>query len=251
MRRAAVEIRGLNYVYPDGTQALKDIDLEILEGERAALIGPNGAGKTTLLLHLNGLLTGEGSIEVAGLPMGDGAMREIRRAVGLVFQDPDDQLFMPRVFDDVAFGPLNLGLPEFEVRERVAEALQIVNMEGHEERPPHHLSFGERKRIALATILAMHPKVLALDEPTSNLDPKSRRELIELLERLETTLIIASHDLELVLELCSRAVLLDRGEIIADGPAWELLADERLMLAHGLEVPLSLRLAKASSDLRA
>ena len=249
MRRAAIEIRGLNYVYPDGTRALKEIDLEILEGERVAFIGPNGAGKTTLLLHLNGLLTGEGSIEVLEMPLGDGAMGEIRRAVGLVFQDPDDQLFMPRVFDDVAFGPLNLGLPEAEVRERVVEALRIVGMEGHEERPPHHLSFGERKRVALATILAMRPKVLVLDEPTSNLDPQSRRELIALLRGLEKTLIVATHDLESVLELCPRAVLLDRGELIADGPARELLADEHLMLAHGLEVPLSLRLAKASSDL--
>ncbi|MFQ6117687.1 MAG: energy-coupling factor ABC transporter ATP-binding protein [Candidatus Bipolaricaulia bacterium] len=250
MRRTVIEIRGLNYVYPDGTRALKDIDLEILDLERVALIGPNGAGKTTLLLHLNGLLRGEGEIEVLERPLGDGAMREIRENVGLVFQDPDDQLFMPRVFDDVAFGPLNLGLSEAEVRERVTEALQIVNMEGHAERPPHHLSFGERKRVALATILAMRPKILALDEPSSNLDPKSRREVIALLRGLETTLIVATHDLELVLELCRRAVLLDRGELIADGPARELLADEGMMLAHGLEVPLSLRLARADGGLR-
>ncbi|MFQ6033832.1 MAG: energy-coupling factor ABC transporter ATP-binding protein, partial [Candidatus Bipolaricaulia bacterium] len=247
---AAVKIRGLNYVYPDGTRALKDIDLEILDLERVALIGPNGAGKTTLLLHLNGLLRGEGEIGVLERPLGDGAMRAIRENVGLVFQDPDDQLFMPRVFDDVAFGPLNLGLSEAEVQERVTEALQIVNMEGHAERPPHHLSFGERKRVALAAILAMRPKVLALDEPSSNLDPQSRRELIGLLRGLETTLIVATHDLELVLELCSRAVLLDRGELIADGPARELLADEQMMLAHGLEVPLSLRLARADGGLR-
>jgi len=248
MRRAAIEIRGLSYVYPDGTRALKGIDLEVWEGERVALIGPNGAGKTTLLWHLNGLLRGEGEIKILEMPLGDGAMGRIRETVGLVFQDPDDQLFMPRVFDDVAFGPLNLGLPEDEVRERIAEALRIVGMEGHEERPPHHLSFGERKRVALAAILAMRPEILALDEPTSNLDPQSRRELIALLRGLEKTLIVATHDLESVLELCSRAVLLDRGELIADGPARELLADAGMMLAHGLEVPLSLRLARGGVD---
>ena len=238
--KQAIKICGLRYAYPDGTQALRDINLEVAKGERVALIGPNGAGKTTLLLHLNGLLRGEGQIEIAGIPLEDGTLGEIRRIVGLVFQDPDDQLFMPRVFDDVAFGPLNLGLPEPEVQERVREALRFVGLEGFEERAPHRLSFGERKRVALATVLAMRPQILALDEPTSNLDPRSRRELIKLLKGINETLLIATHDLELVLALCQRAVLLDGGEIIADGPAPELLADEHLMLAHGLEVPLSL-----------
>jgi len=238
--KQAIKIRSLSYTYPDGTRALKGIDFEAEEGERVALIGPNGAGKTTLLLHLNGLLRGEGEIEIAGIPLEDGRLGEIRKIVGLVFQDPDDQLFMPRVFDDVAFGPLNLGLPESEVHERVREALRFVGLEGFEERAPHRLSFGERKRIALATVLAMRPQILALDEPTSNLDPRSRRELIGLLKGLSRTLIIATHDLELALELCRRAILLDGGRVIADGPARELLADERLMVAHGLEVPLSL-----------
>jgi len=242
--RPALEIRGLSYSYPDGTRALEGIDLKVFEGERVALVGPNGAGKTTLLLHLNGLLRGEGQIMVFGRPLDRRSLWTIRKEVGLVFQDPDDQLFMPQVFDDVAFGPLNLGLPEAEVRERVAEALRIVGMEGAAERPPHHLSLGERKRIALATVLAMRPRLLALDEPTGNLDPKGRRELIALLQRLKGTLIIATHDLELVLELCPRAVLLYQGKVVADGLARELLGDERLMLAHGLEVPLSLRLAR-------
>ncbi len=239
--RIAVRIRDLRYVYPDGTEALRGVDLTVAEGERVGLIGPNGAGKTTLLLHLNGLLRGRGDIEILGIPLRKGTLGEIRRLVGLLFQDPDAQLFMPRVFDDVAFGPLNLGLDDGEVRRRVAEALRAVGMEGAADRAPHRLSFGERKRTALATILSMRPAILALDEPTSNLDPRGRREFMELIRGLGATVIIATHDLELVLELCGRAVLMDRGRVIADGPVREILADAELMYSHGLEVPPSLK----------
>lgn len=249
-KRTVIRIRDLHHSYPDGTPALRGVHLEIREGERVGLIGPNGAGKTTLLLHLGGLLKGRGTLEVAGLPLNDETIQEIRRAVGLVFQDPEDQLFMPTVFDDVAFGPLNLGLDEATVRERVAEALQTVAMSEAVDRPPHRLSFGEKKRVALATILAIRPRILALDEPTSNLDPRSRRKLIHLLRGIATTTLIATHDLELVLELCPRAILLDRGEVIDDGPARDLLADEGLMRAHGLEVPLSLSLEGVGAERR-
>lgn len=237
----AVRICGLRYVYPDGTEALRGVDLEVVPGERVGLIGPNGAGKTTLLLHLPGLLRGKGEVEVCGIPLRKDTLHEIRRCVGLVFQDPDDQLFMPRVYDDVAFGPMNLGLREDEIRERVREALRLVGMEGFADKAPHRLSFGERKKIALATVLSMRPEVLALDEPTSNLDPRGRREFIELIRGLEATVIVATHDMELVLSLCERAVLMEGGRVVADGPARELLADPELMYAHGLEVPPSLR----------
>ena len=239
--RPAIRVRGLRYSYPDGIEALRGIDLEVGEDERVALIGPNGAGKTTLLLHLDGLLRGDGEIEVLGMPLEKRTLPEIRRRVGFLFQDPDAQLFMPRVFDDVAFGPRNLGLPEGEVRARVAEALRAVGMEGTADQEPHRLSMGEKKKIALATVLSMRPQILLLDEPTSNLDPRGRRELIGIIRGLDATVIIATHDLELVLELCERAVLMDRGEIIADGPAREILGDPDLMYPHGLEVPPSLK----------
>jgi cobalt/nickel transport system ATP-binding protein len=239
--KTAIAIRGLRYIYPDGTEALRGVDLSVSEGERVALIGPNGAGKTTLLLHLNGLIRGEGEIEILGVPLGKGTLPQIRRRVGLLFQDPDSQLFMARVFDDVAFGPINLGLPEREVRARVAEALRLVGMEGFADREPHRLSTGEKKKIALAAVLSMHPEILALDEPTSNLDPRGRREILGIIRELEATVIVATHDLEFVIELCERAVLMDAGKVVADGPVREVLSNPELMYAHGLEVPPSLR----------
>ncbi len=239
--KTAIAIRSLRYTYPDGTEALRGVDLSVSEGERVALIGPNGAGKTTLLLHLNGLLRGEGKIEILGVPLEKGTLPQIRRRVGLLFQDPDSQLFMARVFDDVAFGPINLGLPEREVRARVAEALRLVGMEGLADREPHRLSTGEKKKIALAAVLSMRPEILSLDEPTSNLDPRGRREILGIIRELEATVIVATHDLEFVIEQCERAVLMDAGKVVADGPVLEVLSSPELMYAHGLEVPPSLR----------
>ncbi|MGY1857358.1 energy-coupling factor ABC transporter ATP-binding protein [Modestobacter sp. SYSU DS0290] len=228
----------LAFAYPDGHQALFGVDLRIAPGERVALLGPNGAGKTTLVLHLNGILRGgRGRVEVGGLPVTDRSLQEVRRRVGIVFQDPDDQLFMPTVADDVAFGPRNLGLPEPEVARRVADALAAVRMADAADRPPHHLSFGQRRRVAVATVLSMQPEVLVLDEPSSNLDPAGRRELAEVLQALPVTMLMVTHDLPYALQLCPRSVVLDRGVIVADGPTRELLADPALLAAHRLELP--------------
>ena len=229
-----VNIDNLSFCYPDGQQALTDVNLTIYQGETVALIGPNGAGKSTLLLHLNGILHSNGAVKVFGRPVDDKNLRWVRSKVGLVFQNPDDQLFSPTVFDDVAFGPINLGYSEAEVRELVTNALDWVGMRGYEQRSPHHLSVGEKKRIAIATVLSMNPEILAIDEPTSNLDPASKWSLIELLRGLVITKIIASHDLELVKALCHRAIFLDRGVVIADGATSHILADMPLLMAHGL-----------------
>jgi cobalt/nickel transport system ATP-binding protein len=234
----SLRVQDLAYAYPDGHQVLFGVSLEVTRGERVALLGPNGAGKTTLVLHLNGVLQpGRGSIEVAGLAVGAPNLREIRRRVGIVFQDPDDQLFMPTVRDDVAFGPNNLGLRGAEVDARVAEALAVVGMSDAAQRPPHHLSFGERRRVALATVLVMRPEILVLDEPSSNLDPASRRELADVLDPLDVTVLMVTHDLPYALQLCPRAVLLDGGVVVADRQTAELLADTELMRAHRLELP--------------
>lgn len=232
-----IEIERLSFSYPDGRRALSDISLRIQAGERVALVGPNGAGKSTLLLHLNGILrAADGTIRVAGLPLTDRTLGQIRAMVGLVFQNPDDQLFSPRVFEDVAFGPLHMGLPEDEVRARVERALAAVGMSGYADRMSYHLSLGEKKRIALATVLSMNPHVLALDEPSSGLDPRARRGLIRLLQGLDgQTLLIASHDMRLVRELCPRMVILDGGTIVADGPTDVLIEDSALLEQHGLE----------------
>jgi cobalt transport protein ATP-binding subunit len=228
----------LAFAYPDGHQALFGVDLRLEDGERVALLGPNGAGKTTLVLHLNGILrAGRGRVTVAGLPVEDRNLQEVRRRVGIVFQDPDDQLFMPTVGEDVAFGPRNLGLPEDEVARRVAEALDAVDMADAADRPPHHLSFGQRRRVAVATVLSMRPEILVLDEPSSNLDPAGRRELAEVLEALPITLLMVTHDLPYALQLCPRSVVLDGGVVVADGPTRQLLDDPDLLAAHRLELP--------------
>jgi len=213
-----IQIRNRSFTYPDGRQALFDISLQVAAGERVGIVGNNGAGKSTLLLQLNGILRGTGSVQVAGLTLDDRTVRAIRAKVGLVFQDPDDQLFSPTTFDDVAFGPLNMGLDADEVVARCNWALEQVGMTAYAQRMPHHLSVGEKKRIAIATVLSMKPDVLALDEPSSSLDPRSRRNLIDLLRALPQTLLVASHDLDLVQALCNRVVVLDRGHIVADSP---------------------------------
>ena len=234
----ALSVESLAFAYPDGHQALFGVDLRIDPGERVALLGPNGAGKTTLVLHLNGIhLAGHGSVTVAGTPVEKGTLKEVRRRVGLVFQDPDDQLFMPTVREDVAFGPANLGLRGEELDERVHDALRAVGMEPHADRSPHHLSFGQRRRVAVATVLSMQPDVLVLDEPSSNLDPASRRELAEILLGLEQTILLVTHDLPYALELCPRSLVMNDGAIVADGKTSDVLADRALMEANRLELP--------------
>ncbi|GAA1063511.1 energy-coupling factor ABC transporter ATP-binding protein [Streptomyces asiaticus] len=234
----SLQVSGLAYAYPDGHQALYGVDLTVARGERVALLGPNGAGKTTLVLHLNGILTaGAGTVTVAGLPVAKAHLAEIRRRVGIVFQDPDDQLFMPTVREDVAFGPAAAGLRGAELEERVRHALERVGMAEFADRPPHHLSFGQRRRVAVATVLAMEPEILVLDEPSSNLDPASRRELADILRSLEVTVLMVTHDLPYALELCPRSVVLSGGVIAADGGTQELLCDEGLMREHRLELP--------------
>ncbi|MEU4210227.1 ABC transporter ATP-binding protein [Streptomyces sp. NPDC026206] len=234
----SLEVCGLAFAYPDGHQALFGVDLAVTRGERVALLGPNGAGKTTLVLHLNGILSGgAGTVRVAGLPVDKRHLAEVRRRVGIVFQDPDDQLFMPTVREDVAFGPAAAGLRGAELERCVAGALARVGMSGFADRPPHHLSFGQRRRVAVATVLAMEPEILVLDEPSSNLDPASRRELADILRSLDVTVLMVTHDLPYALELCERSVVLSDGVIAADGPTRDLLCDEELMRAHRLELP--------------
>ncbi|MDP8958195.1 MAG: energy-coupling factor ABC transporter ATP-binding protein [Actinomycetota bacterium] len=238
MTQAAIEVRGLRFAYPDGQEALRGVDLRVEQGQRVALLGPNGAGKTTLALHLNGIYSpAAGSIRVGELAVEDANLTEIRRRVGLVFQDPDDQLFMPTVRQDVAFGPVNLGLRGEELENRVTEALAAVGAGDVSDRAPHHLSGGERRRASLATVLAMRPHVLVCDEPTSGLDPAGRRELVEVLRSLPITQLLITHDLPFALELCDRAVIMSQGRVVADGATAEVLADEELLQAHRLELP--------------
>jgi len=228
-------VQGLSFTYPDGQPALRGVSFCVDEGETLAIIGPNGAGKSTLLMHLVGLLPiTAGSIEVLGIPLASDNLKQIRRAVGLVFQNPDDQLFCPTVFDDVGFGPLNLGLTPAEVRQAVQEALAMVGMAGAEGRASYHLSLGERKRVALACVLASTPRLLVLDEPSANLDPGGKWELAGLLKRLSEPKILVTHDLELASELATRVMVMDRGEVVAQGETHNILSDHDLLVAHRL-----------------
>lgn len=234
----AVRVEHLVHVYPDGHRALDGLTLTVHPGERIAVLGPNGAGKTSLMLHLNGVLTPtSGTVEISGIPLQRKSLRQIRERVGVVFQDPDDQLFMPTVAQDVAFGPANFGLQGAQLAERVQRALEVVSLTDHAGRSPAHLSAGERRRAALATVLACRPEVLVLDEPSANLDPVARRELATTLGALETTLLIVTHDLPYAAQLCQRAVVMDRGVIVADGDVRDILADTELLSRHRLELP--------------
>ena len=235
--RHTLEVRDLHFKYPDGHGALFGVNLQVAPGEKVALVGPNGAGKSTLMLHFNGILQGDGEVQVAGLPLKNGNLGQVRAAVGLVFQDPDDQLFSPTVFEDVAFGPLHMGLAHGEVHQRVSQALEAVGMSAYAKRMSHHLSVGEKKRIAIATVLSMNPQILVLDEPTAGLDPRARRGLINLLRGLPQTILASTHDLRFVQDLFPRTIVMDHGQIVADGPTETVLADEALLEAHGLEKP--------------
>ena len=233
-----LDIQDLHFSYPDGRVALKGVTLFINPGEKTALVGPNGSGKSTLLLHLNGILRGDGEILVCGTKLTDESLRQIRALVGLVFQDPDDQLFSQSVYEDVAFGPLYMDFPQEQVAQMVKQALEAVGMPGSEARVPHHLSEGEKKRVAIATVLSMNPEVLVLDEPTAGLDPRGRRELIQLLTGLPQTMLVATHDMRMVAELFDRTVIIDEGKVVADGPTARILSEPTLLEAHGLEAPV-------------
>ena len=234
----ALRVHELAFAYPDGNQAIFGVDLVIEHGERVALLGPNGAGKTTLVFHLNGIhMPVQGTVSVSDMPVTKENLKEIRRRVGILFQDPDDQLFMPTVRDDVAFGPANMGVRGAELEARVDEALRMVGMQEHADRPPHHLSFGQRRRVAAATVLSMKPDILVMDEPSSNLDPAARREFAEIVKNLNITTLMVTHDLPYALELCPRSVIMNNGVIVADGPTREILSDTRLMSENRLELP--------------
>ena len=236
----ALEVRDLRFAYPDGREALRGVSFRLGAGEKVAILGPNGAGKSTLLLHLNGLLHGKGEVAVMGERVVEDdkkALARIRSLVGVVFQDPDDQLFSPTVYDDVAFGPVYMGLPQQEIDERVELALGQVGLEGYGTRMPFHLSGGEKKRAAIATVLSMRPSVLVLDEPSAGLDPRARRGLIGLLDALEQTILITTHDMHMVKEVFPRSIIMDGGVVVADAPTAEILADQELLETHGLELP--------------
>jgi len=242
MSHHIVEVKNLQHVYPDGTVALRAISFLIQHGESVGIIGANGAGKSTLLLHLNGYLAAtSGEIVIGDDQLSKESLPEIRRTVGMVFQDPEDQLFMPTVYDDVAFGPLNLGLSTTEIETRVMEALERVDAVDLRDKPPYHLSGGEKKRVAIATVLSMLPEILVLDEPTNGLDPHARRQLIALLQAFHHTRIVTSHDLDMVLELCDRTIVLHEGRVMADGPTLEIFNDEELLKSCRLEKPFAMQ----------
>jgi len=234
MSDVAVRIEDLSFSYPDGHRALRSVSLVFREKESVAVMGPNGAGKSTLALHLNGILAGSGRVEVMGLEVNRKNLKEVRNRVGLVFQDPDDQLFSPTVRDDVAFGPLNQGLTPEQVDHAVKRALAWVGMEGFEDRSSHHLSFGEKKRLSMATVLSMDPDILVLDEPVSNMDPRGRREFIALIRSLEATKVLVTHDIDMARQTCDRVVLMDSGEVVADGRTGAIFDDAELLERHGL-----------------
>jgi cobalt/nickel transport system ATP-binding protein len=242
MSHHTLDVTDLGFAYPDGTKALHGVSFHVGHGESIAIVGANGAGKSTLLMHLNGFLTpSAGEVRIGGLPVSKGTLKEVRRTVGMVFQDPDDQLFMPTVAEDVAFGPMNLGLAPDEIDARVTEALERVGSLALKDRPPYRLSGGEKRAVSIATVLAMSPSMLVMDEPSSNLDPRARRRLIELLASFEHTKIIATHDLDLALDLCERTIVMSAGTVTADGPTSEVFRDDDLLAASGLERPLALQ----------
>ncbi len=242
MSHHIIEFREVFFRYPDGTAALKGVSFRIIHGESVGIVGANGAGKSTLLQHLNGcLLPTSGQVTIGDLNLTAATRGEIRRKVGSVFQNPDDQLFMPTVFDDVAFGPLNLGLDEAHVRERVESALSRVNGLALRNKPPHHLSAGEKSAVAIAAVMAMEPDILAMDEPAANLDPRSRRSLIGLLRTFRHSKLVASHDLDLILDVCERCIVIGEGRVVADGPSEDILSNRALLEANNLELPLSLQ----------
>ena len=230
-----IEVENLSFSYPDGHQVLHQVSFKISPGEKAALVGPNGAGKSTLLLHLNGILQGKGEVRVCGIPITEKNLNEVRASVGLVFQDPDDQLFSPTVFEDVAFGPLYMGLTQEEVHHRVSQALSAVGMLGSEGRISHHLSGGEKKKISIATVLSMNPEILVLDEPTAGLDPRNRRRLIHLLQDLPQTMLVSTHDIAMVAEIFARTIVIDEGRIVGDGPTEDILSNSHFLEQHGLD----------------
>lgn len=242
MSHHIVEVKDLNYTYPGGAHALQGVSFRIVHGESVGIVGANGAGKSTLLRHLNGTLApAQGSVRIGDCPLTKATLHQVRRTVGMVFQDPDDQLFMPTVYEDVAFGPLNLGLPSEEVDARVLHALETVGADHLRDRPPYRLSGGEKRAVAIATVLSMMPDILVLDEPTSNLDPKARRQLIGLLKTFQHTKIIASHDLDMILDLCERTIVIHNGRVTADGPTLQIFNDQHLLAQSHLEKPLRMQ----------
>lgn len=251
MSHHTIDLTEVSYTYPDGTTALRNLSLHIGHGEAVAIVGSNGSGKTTLLSHLNGvLLPSAGTVKIGGYPVAKEMLTQIRRTVGMVFQNPDDQLFMPTVYDDVAFGPLNLGFPPADVEVRVTAALKTVGALELKDRPPYRLSGGQKRAVAIATVLAMEPAILVMDEPTSALDPLARRQLINLLRTFDHTKIIATHDLDMVLDLCERTIVLSNGAILVDGPTMEIFRDKVLLDQAGLEQPLSMQSCPTCSKVK-
>ncbi len=248
MSHHIIEFKDVHFSYPDGTEALRGVSFRITHGESVGIVGANGAGKTTLILHMNGyLMPRKGEVRIGDVQLNRTTRADIRKKVGIVFQNPDDQLFMPTVFDDVAFGPLNLGLSKEAVIERVHNALARVDALGLKDKPPHHLSLGQKRSVSIATVLAMQPDILVMDEPAANLDPRSRRQLISLLNEFKHSKIIASHDLDLILDVCERCLVIGNGRVMADGPAEDILINESLLKENSLELPLSKSRSRVST----